>query len=218
MSMPSTSARRADAVRNRARVVAAAVEVFAERGLDAGVPEVAARAGVGRATVYRSFPTKEHLVAAVVVERLRAFEARVHAALAAPEAWPALVAVLGDGAAALAGDRALAGGMTRAIRLPELEAARASMWGALGALLERAQAGGRDARGRHRARPARAVGRHVPRAGGRARGRSRRLAALRRADRRGAARGRHAGAARLSRGRQRAGAGAGCRSRSKHAT
>ena len=130
-------------MRNRARVVAAAVEVFAERGLDAGVPEVAARAGVGRATVYRSFPTKEHLVAAVVVERLRAFEARIHAALAAPEAWPALVAVLGDGAAALAGDRALAGGMTRAIRLPELEAARASMWAALGALL--------DARPRRRA-------------------------------------------------------------------
>ena len=206
-------------MRNRARVVAAAVEVFAERGLDAGVPEVAARAGVGRATVYRSFPTKEHLVAAVVVERLRAFEARVHAALAAPEAWPALVAVLGDGAAALAGDRALAGGMTRAIRLPELEAARASMWA--------------RARRAARARPGERAGcgRTSPPTDLRvlwagmcrvladdARGRSRRLAALRRADRRGRAHGRHPGAARLSRGRQRAGAGDGCRSRSKHAT
>jgi AcrR family transcriptional regulator len=142
MSATDERPRRADAVRNRARVVAAAVEVFAERGLEAGVPEVAARAGVGRATVYRSFPTKEHLVAAVVVERLRDFEARVKAALEAPQAWPALVAVLADGAAALAGDRALAGGMTRAIKLPELEAARASMWGALGALLERARAEG----------------------------------------------------------------------------
>lgn len=134
--------RRADAVRNRARVVAAAVDVFAERGLEAGVPEVAARAGVGRATVYRSFPTKEHLVAAVVVERLRAFEERVRAALVAPEAWPALVGALADGAAALAGDRALAGGMTKAIRLPELEAARASMWAALDELLDRARAEG----------------------------------------------------------------------------
>ena len=59
--------------RNRERVVAAAAEVFAEKGIDAGVPEIAARAGVGKATVYRSFPTKEHLVAAVAVERLEWF-------------------------------------------------------------------------------------------------------------------------------------------------
>ena len=60
--------RRADAVRNRERVVAAAAAVFAERGVEAGVPDIAARAGVGKATVYRSFPTKEHLIAAVVTE------------------------------------------------------------------------------------------------------------------------------------------------------
>jgi AcrR family transcriptional regulator len=103
------------------------------------VPEVAARAGVGKATVYRSFPSKEHLVAAVVVERLRAFEARIRAGLAADDAWAGLVAVLVENATVLAGDRTLAGGLTKAISLPELEAARAAMWGALDELLARAR-------------------------------------------------------------------------------
>jgi AcrR family transcriptional regulator len=53
-----TLPKRADAVRNRERVVAAAAAVFAERGVEASVPDVAERAGVGKATVYHSFPTK----------------------------------------------------------------------------------------------------------------------------------------------------------------
>ena len=61
---------RADAVRNRAAVLAAAEAVFAEHGTDAGVDLVAERAGVGKATVYRSFATKEALVAAVVSRQL----------------------------------------------------------------------------------------------------------------------------------------------------
>ena len=51
MSTLDERPRRADAVRNRERVVAAAAAVFAERGVEAGVPDVAARAGVGKATV-----------------------------------------------------------------------------------------------------------------------------------------------------------------------
>ncbi|PUA79394.1 TetR/AcrR family transcriptional regulator [Nocardioides currus] len=57
--------RRADARRNHERVLAAAVEVFTELGLDATIPQVAARAGVGKATVYRSYPTKADLVTAL---------------------------------------------------------------------------------------------------------------------------------------------------------
>lgn len=53
---------RADRVRNRARVADAAYVVFAERGLDATVAQVAERAGVGNATVFRHFPTKEDLL------------------------------------------------------------------------------------------------------------------------------------------------------------
>src|ERR1700693_6131204 len=58
--------RRADAVRNRERVLAAAEAVFAESGLMAQVEEVARRAGVGVGTVCRHFPTKQALVEAVL--------------------------------------------------------------------------------------------------------------------------------------------------------
>ncbi|GIF69157.1 TetR family transcriptional regulator [Asanoa ishikariensis] len=62
--------RRADARRNHERVFAAALEVFGEAGLEGTVPQIAERAGVGKATVYRSYPTKEDLVAAVLRYRL----------------------------------------------------------------------------------------------------------------------------------------------------
>jgi AcrR family transcriptional regulator len=62
---------RADAERNRALVLEAAREVFAEHGLAAGVAEIAERAGVGVATIFRRFPTKEDLLAAIVEDRVR---------------------------------------------------------------------------------------------------------------------------------------------------
>lgn len=57
---------RADARRNRARILAAAQEVFAERGAAASTEEVAARAGVAIGTVFRHFPTKRDLLAAIM--------------------------------------------------------------------------------------------------------------------------------------------------------
>ena len=56
---------RADAQRNRDRLVEVAVAVFAERGIDASLEEIARRAGVGIGTLYRHFPTREHLVEVV---------------------------------------------------------------------------------------------------------------------------------------------------------
>jgi AcrR family transcriptional regulator len=61
---------RADAERNRGLVLEAARSVFAEHGLDAGVAEVAERAGVGVATIFRRFPTKDDLLAAVLEDRM----------------------------------------------------------------------------------------------------------------------------------------------------
>ncbi|MFG3202687.1 TetR/AcrR family transcriptional regulator [Streptomyces sp. NPDC048192] len=57
---------RADAVRNRERIVAAAREMFVEHGPDVPLDEIARRAGVGNATVYRNFPDREALVREVV--------------------------------------------------------------------------------------------------------------------------------------------------------
>src|SRR3954452_14242287 len=57
---------RADALRNRDRIVEAAREVFREHGYDASLDEVAKRAGVGPGMLYRHFPTRENLVDAIM--------------------------------------------------------------------------------------------------------------------------------------------------------
>jgi AcrR family transcriptional regulator len=62
---------RADAVRNRARVLDVAYETFAAEGLSVPIDEIARRAGVGAGTVYRHFPTKEALFAAVIEDRMQ---------------------------------------------------------------------------------------------------------------------------------------------------
>ena len=61
---------RSDAVKNRLRILEAAEEVFAARGVAAPIDEVAERAGVGVGTLYRHFPNKEALFEAIVVTRL----------------------------------------------------------------------------------------------------------------------------------------------------
>ena len=62
---------RADAVKNRARILEAAEEVFAANGLSAPIDLVAEQAGVGVGTVYRHFPTKEALFEAIVLTGLQ---------------------------------------------------------------------------------------------------------------------------------------------------
>lgn len=62
---------RADARRNRERVLAAAQEAFGSSGLQVGLDEIARQAGVGAGTVYRHFPTKESLFEAIVLHRAR---------------------------------------------------------------------------------------------------------------------------------------------------
>ncbi len=78
---------RADAARNRARIVAAASEVFAERGLDASTAEIAERAGVGEGTVYRRFPTKDDLIAAIVATKMEEAIGIASDCLEEPDPW-----------------------------------------------------------------------------------------------------------------------------------
>lgn len=67
---------RADAARNRVRVLEVAYETFAAEGLAVPIDEIARRAGVGPGTVYRHFPTKEALFEAVIEDRVRSILAR----------------------------------------------------------------------------------------------------------------------------------------------
>ncbi len=62
---------RADAARNRARVLEVAYQTFADEGLAVPIDEIARRAGVGAGTVYRHFPTKDDLFRAVVRDRIQ---------------------------------------------------------------------------------------------------------------------------------------------------
>ena len=72
---------RADARRNRERILESAREVFAEYGIDAQMDDIAQRAGVGVGTVYRHFPTKEALMAELVRQKFRRFAAGAREAL-----------------------------------------------------------------------------------------------------------------------------------------
>ena len=85
---------RADAARNRTRVLDAARIAFAEAGLDVGVEEIARRAGVGKGTLYRRFPTKEALVRAIFADILEEVEQLAEDALSEPDAYAAFAQFL----------------------------------------------------------------------------------------------------------------------------
>jgi AcrR family transcriptional regulator len=98
---------RADAERNRRLILEAAAQAFAERGLDVGVAEIARRAGVGNATVFRRFPTKEALFEAILDDRIAELEAAAHRAAENKDPFAAVVEFLEAGAAMQARDRSL---------------------------------------------------------------------------------------------------------------
>jgi AcrR family transcriptional regulator len=138
----ATRPRRADAERNRARILAAASELFAERGLDASMPELAERAGVGVGTVYRAFPDKDHVLSAVMAERFRWLTARIEAAIECEDPWTAFTDVVWQAAALHAKDRAFHQCLPQALDLPEVSEARSRTLDAFQRLIKRAQAAG----------------------------------------------------------------------------
>jgi AcrR family transcriptional regulator len=96
---------RSDAERNRRLVLEAAAEAFAEEGFDVGMAEIARRAGVGNATVFRRFPSKEALFEAIVDEKIGELVAAATLAAELDDAWEALVRYLETMAALQARDR-----------------------------------------------------------------------------------------------------------------
>lgn len=109
-STPTTETRpmRADARRNRERILTAARELFAGDPPEVQMEDLARRAGVGVGTVYRHFPDKEALMGELVRERFELFNTQMRAAMADTDAEPgaALAEALRRNAAGLAGDAA----------------------------------------------------------------------------------------------------------------
>ncbi len=135
--------RRSHARRNHGLLVAAAREVFAERGAEASLEEIARRAGVGVGTLYRHFATREALVEAVYERRIGEFAAVAEAAMAETDGWLALVGLIERVLEAQAGDRLLKDVLLRSTPgAGRVEQARAEMRRLFEQVLARARAEG----------------------------------------------------------------------------
>jgi AcrR family transcriptional regulator len=98
---------RADARRNHEAVIAAAKRLFADEGLDAQMPDVAKVAKVGVGTVYRHFPTKEDLIAALAAERFERLAEKAREGIEAENPWEGLCDFIRFAAQIQADDRGL---------------------------------------------------------------------------------------------------------------
>ena len=133
---------RADARRNLGRVLEAASEAFAELGPDVTVDEIARRAGVGHGTVFRRFPTKDALLAAVLALRLEELAESVEALRDNPDPAAAFEEFVWLAADACGRDRALFEGVPRCESFPEVAETKQRLHACAGELLERGQAAG----------------------------------------------------------------------------
>jgi AcrR family transcriptional regulator len=134
---------RADARRNRERIVEAARVVFARQGGEAQIDDIARAAGVGVGTVYRHFPHKDALLGELVTEKFRLFADNAERALEVEDPWEAFAGLLRKNARFCAGDvgvqQALARGpIAWEYAAPEIDRLRATTT----QLIERAQAAG----------------------------------------------------------------------------
>jgi AcrR family transcriptional regulator len=131
---------RMDAERNRARILEAAQADFADQGLDVPLEEVAEHAGVGIATLYRRFPTREALIAACFERRLEEYAQAAKEALEAADGWSGFCAYVERVCAMQAADRGFNDVLTRTFsNAKELEAHRTRGYELSVRLIERAQ-------------------------------------------------------------------------------
>jgi AcrR family transcriptional regulator len=98
---------RADAERNRQRLLAAAKELFATRGLHVTLDDIARQAGVGTGTAYRRFPNKDALIEALMADRIAEIGAIAEEQLHEPDPWRALAGFFEQALALQAADRGL---------------------------------------------------------------------------------------------------------------
>jgi AcrR family transcriptional regulator len=135
---------RADAERNKAAIVAAARDVFAEHGLEAPLEEIAQRAGVGIATLYRRFPVREQLVAAALIDKVTQYAAAAAEAAAASDPWAGFVRYVGRICELQAADRGLSDLLSMTLASDErIEQLRATANAQVICLIERAKEAGK---------------------------------------------------------------------------
>jgi AcrR family transcriptional regulator len=135
---------RADAERNRQRIIEAAQEVFAERGLDAPMDAIAERAGVGQATLYRRFPHRDDLIVACFEPKLAEYAEAAEEALRASDPWEGFCAFVERICGMQAADQGVQDVLTTTFPTARaVEAQRAHAYEGATELIRRAQAQGR---------------------------------------------------------------------------
>lgn len=134
---------RADAERNRDRILAAARRLYATEGLGVSMAAVAREAGVGKATLSRHFATREDLINAVFADRMDGYTAAVTNALADPDPWHGFTRYIEAVCAMQAADRGFADVLTMTFPAAKaLEARRAASYHGLLELITRTQNAG----------------------------------------------------------------------------
>lgn len=135
---------RADAERNRERIVSAAARLFAEQGLSVPLEDVARAAGVGVATLYRRFPTRTDLAIAAFERNMASYEEAVDKALDNPHPWEAFRNLVYEICALQASDPGLRALLTTAFPASSVIEQRATeAIDKLGQVIARAQQDGR---------------------------------------------------------------------------
>jgi AcrR family transcriptional regulator len=134
---------RADARRNRERVLSTARAQFAANGLDAQIDDIARAAEVGVGTVYRHFPTKEALLEALAADRFTRLAEWAREALQAPDGWDGLCDFLRRSAELGANDRLLSEAMAERDAFQGAQREKDELMEATAALVERAEATGK---------------------------------------------------------------------------
>jgi AcrR family transcriptional regulator len=134
---------RADARRNREKVLAAARAVFADQGVDAQMDDVARRADVGVGTVYRHFPTKDALLTALTNELFAVVAAHARSLLELDDPWEAFTRMLWFGGERTAGDRAFSEIMAAPGFSPQSGPGKEELIATAGELMRRCIAAGR---------------------------------------------------------------------------
>lgn len=134
---------RADAQRNRERIIAAAFEVFGEQGLEASTAEIAQRAGVGEATLFRRFASKDDLIQAIVETQMDAVIEIAADCLADPDPGAGFERFLYEMIERSVGDRAVTdAAKDQCMMKAALDGRRRAILGAMTELLKRAQEAG----------------------------------------------------------------------------